>query len=311
MSKIVPAHQERQFILPRKFLFILQFIVLIFLLSFSKAEAQSPPGTIKGKVVGTDNLPLQGVSVTIPGTTTGTFTDNEGSFLINTTGNAKVIEFSLVGYTAVRVPISGKEIINTTLELNAQSLEDVTITGYTSYNRGKSAIASTTITSEKISQVPLTVDQVLQGRVPGLVVAAGSGQPGQNARLTLRGVGTITGSTSILYVMDGVPIENGFFQAINPSDIESITVLKDASAKALYGSRGSNGVIVITTKKGKAGKISFDYKSQYGFSNMSSPTFKMMNAAEHLLFEEEIGLETGAANSGPGWTNSKKILHMH
>ncbi|TDH24183.1 SusC/RagA family TonB-linked outer membrane protein [Segetibacter sp. 3557_3] len=152
----------------------------------------------------------------------------------------------------------------------------------------------------------MTVDQVLQGRVPGLVVASGSGQPGASARVTLRGVNTITGSTSVLYIMDGIPIESGNLQNINPSDIESVTVLKDASAKALYGSRGSNGVIVITTKRGKSGRIAFDYKSQYGFSNLSSPTFKMMNAAEHLRFEEEVGLETNAANAGPGWTYSSK-----
>lgn len=308
MRKTVPAVREWSFILSRKSFLSLHFILLLVLMASFNAMARYPipPGSIKGKVVGTNNLPLQGVSVTVPGTTTGTLTDNEGNYLLNVPATAKVVEFTLVGYAALRVPINGREVINITLELNAKALEDVTVTGYTSYNRGKSAIASTTVTSDKISQVPLTVDQVLQGRVPGLVVAAGSGQPGANARLTLRGVGTITGSTSILYVMDGVPLENGFFQAINPSDIETITVLKDASAKALYGSRGSNGVIVITTKKGRSGRISFDYRSQYGFSNMSSPTFKMMNAAEHLQFEEEVGVETGAANSGPGWTYSKR-----
>ncbi|MEJ7738158.1 MAG: SusC/RagA family TonB-linked outer membrane protein [Chitinophagaceae bacterium] len=287
--------------------FIVELLAILLIMTSPcvHAAVNQAPSIIKGKVAGSDNLPLQGVSVIITGTTTGTFTDRNGLYILEVDGNAQTIEFSFVGYAMVRVPVNERREINIALISNTATLEDVTVTGYTSYNRSRSASSSTTVSSEKISQVPLTVDQILQGRVPGLVVAAGSGQPGQNARLTLRGVGTITGNTSILYVMDGVPIETGFFQSINPSDIESITVLKDASAKALYGSRGSNGVIVITSKKGRAGRVSFDYKSQYGFSNMSSPKFKMMNAAEHLLFEEEIGLETGAT-AGPGWTYSKK-----
>lgn len=271
-----------------------------------QAGSTAPPGLIKGKVLGRDNLPLEGVSVIITGTTTGTYTDAGGTYSLQVPGNARTLEFSFVGYSTLKVPINSRDEINVNLEFNIKVLEDYTVpSGYAAYRRSRSASASTTVTAEKIGQVPLTPDQVLQGRVPGLVVASGSGQPGQNAKLTLRGVGTITGNSNVLYVLDGVPIEYGFFQSINPSDIESITVLKDASAKSLYGSRGSNGVIVITSKKGRAGKVTFDYKSQYGFSNMSSPRFKMMNSAERMIFEEEIGLETGAT-AGPGWTYSKK-----
>src|SRR5690606_3579631 len=120
-----------------------------------------------------------------------------------------------------------------------------------------------------------------------------------------RGVGSINGTTTPLYIMDGVPIEGGYFQTINPEDIESVNVLKDASAKALYGSRGSNGVIVITTKKGQRGRLAVGYSSQYGFSNLTQPTFEMMDSRERLRFEEEVGLETGR-DIGPGWRYSTK-----
>ena len=309
MRESLPENAVRRSRRTYTVLIIVNLIIAAILLSCLEASAHNfflPPGTVKGTVTGADNLPLQGVSVTIDGTTSGTVTDIKGAYNLKVPDKGRVIIFSLVGYSTQQVTIGNRSEINITLQSNIKSLEDVTVTGYTTYTRSQSASASTVVTAEKINQVPISIDQVLQGRVPGLVVAAGSGQPGQNARLTLRGVNTITGSTSLLYVLDGIPIENGFFQNINPSDIETITVLKDASAKALYGSRGSNGVIVITSKKGKSGKVVFDYKSQYGFSDMSSPTFKMMNAGEHLRFEEEVGLETGAANSGPGWTYSKK-----
>lgn len=292
--------------LDRKKLNLKPYKILMALLFSQLLLSAQSPSVLTGRVTGPENIPLQGVSVFVAATRAGTTTDENGNYSLPLPANSKTVEFSLVGYTNTKVTIAGRKEINISLELNARSLEDVTVTGYSVNTRSKSASAATTVTADKINQVPMTIDQVLQGRVPGIMVASASGQPGANAKVTIRGINTITGSTSVLYVLDGIPIENGFFQNINPSDIETITVLKDASAKALYGSRGSNGVIVITSKKGRAGKIKFDYNSQYGFSNAPTPTFKMMTGTEHLLFEEEVGLETGAANSGPGWTYSKK-----
>ena len=260
---------------------------------------------IKGRVVSSDNTPLSGVSVLVTGTSIGVVTNSNGNFTIDVPDNAQSLSFSLVGYAELKVIIAGRTQIDVTLTTVTTSLDEVIVTGYTNYSKSKSAASATTIKADKINQVPMTVDQLLQGRVPGLTVSSGSGQPGQSATITIRGVGTITGNTDVLYILDGIPIENGYFQNLNPSDIENITVLKDASSKSLYGSRGSNGVIVITTKKGKAGKLSFNYKSQYGFSDLPTPTFKMMNTSEHLLFEEQIGQETGAT-AGPGWTYSPK-----
>ncbi|RFS21070.1 SusC/RagA family TonB-linked outer membrane protein [Chitinophaga silvatica] len=262
--------------------------------------------TIKGLVTGAGNLPLPGVTVRALGTTIGTSTNNDGTYSLEVPESTESLQFSLVGYITQTVAIRSRQLINISMEEDVKTLNAITVTGYTNYSRNKSVAASGVVGAEKITQVPMaSFDQILQGRVPGMVVAAGSGQPGASAAVTIRGVGTLGGSSSVLYVMDGIPIEAQQFQSINPSDIASVTVLKDASAKALYGSRGSNGVIVITTKKGKSGKVAVDYKSQYGFSNMTTPKFKMMNSAQRMQFEEEIGLESGE-DIGPGWTYSKK-----
>lgn len=261
--------------------------------------------TVTGTVTDNTGNPLAGVSVSAAGTNTGTFTNENGYYQITVPNNVRSLEFSLVGYTSVSKMVNA-DIINVVMEIVQTTGEEVIVTGYSRYRRSQSVSAATVVNAENINQVPMTPDQILQGRVPGLNVTATSGQPGQSAKVVLRGVGTIMGGTNVLYVVDGVPVENGYFQAINPGDIENITVLKDASAKALYGSRGSNGVIVITTKRGSAGRINVGYKSQYGLSILPSPKFQMMTGAEHLLFEEQVGLQTGAANSGPGWTYSPK-----
>lgn len=261
---------------------------------------------IKGRVTAASGEALPGVAVRITGTNTGAATDEDGRFAITAGEGAKTLEFSLLGFTPQQVAIGAQTEINVVMQPSTTSLGEVVVTGYTGYNRSKSVSAATTVGGDLISEVPAaTFEQALQGRVPGLSVNAISGQPGTSAQVTLRGVGTIAGNTNVLYVMDGVPIEANAFQAINPGDIESVTVFKDASAKALYGSRGSNGVIVITTKKGKSGKVAVEYRSQYGLSTLTSPKFNMMNSAQRKEFEEGIGLETGA-EAGPFWTYSRQ-----
>ncbi|CAL1520145.1 SusC/RagA family TonB-linked outer membrane protein [Chitinophaga sp. MM2321] len=279
---------------------------LVVIFAGTATTKQAADMVIKGRVNGADNLPLPGVTVRATGTTAGTLTNVDGTYTLRAPEGAAAIQFSLVGYTSQQIEIGDKREINVTMQEDIKTLNAVTVTGYTNYSRSRSATASGVVGGDKINEVPMaTFDQILQGRVPGLVVSAGSGQPGTSASVTIRGVGTINGNSRPLYVMDGIPIEADAFQGINPADIASVTVLKDASAKALYGSRGSNGVIVITTKKGKAGRIAVEYKSQYGFSNMTNPKFQMMNAAQRLQFEEEIGVETGS-DIGPGWVFSKK-----
>lgn len=271
---------------------------------YSVADEKAQATTISGNVTDEQGSPLPGVSVRVLGTTAGTVTNADGSYRLSTPETAAKIEFRFVGYTTEVVSYNGNETVNISLKRDNQLLQEVTVTGYTDYTRDISPSATSVVTAEKINHVPVaSLDQILQGRVPGMNVIASSGQPGSSASVTIRGIGTINGSSAPLYIMDGIPIESNYFQAINPGDIETVTVLKDASAKALYGSRGSNGVIVITTKKGTADRFAVQYNTQFGFSDLTSPNFIMMNADERLRFEEEVGLEIGKT-IGPGWTYS-------
>lgn len=260
---------------------------------------------VTGKVIDQDGNPVAGATITVNGAKSGVTTADDGTFSINANEGDELV-ISHISFLPATVKVGQADQITIALQLNINKLEQITVTGYTGYSRSKSPSSSSYVGAGEINRVPVsTVDQILQGRVPGLSVISGSGQPGQSASVVIRGVGSIGGSTTPLYVMDGIPIESNYFQTINPEDIESITVLKDASAKALYGSRGSNGVIVITTKKGKKGKLQVGYSSQYGFSDLTNPPFVMMNTPERLRFEEEVGLETGR-DIGPGWTYSPK-----
>ncbi|MCI0922204.1 SusC/RagA family TonB-linked outer membrane protein [Sphingobacterium rhinopitheci] len=271
-------------------------------LSLSKQYQQN---IITGKVVDGFGNPVSGVLITVKGSAYKSTTSADGAFSIQAKLGDDLL-LTHVSYFAKTVTVNKATDFIITIEQNDNLLDEVVVTGYTDYSKNKSASASTQVAAKDINQVPMSsLDQILQGRVPGLSVSSSSGQPGQSASVVIRGVGSINGTTSPLYVMDGIPIESGYFQTINPQDIESMDVLKDASAKALYGSRGSNGVILITTKKGKRGQLNINYSSQYGFSTLTQPTFVMMDTRERLRFEEEVGLETGR-NIGPGWTYSKR-----
>ncbi|MCW5915549.1 MAG: SusC/RagA family TonB-linked outer membrane protein [Chitinophagaceae bacterium] len=323
MVQIVSVKAHTQALLLRRNLRSLGFTALLIAGTCLQAGATSAPdspysGTpahketkadifkeITGQVIDETGRPVAGATVTVKGSNTAVSTKDDGSFTINAKEGDELI-VSHVSYQTTTVKVGATDHVVAMVQSKVNQLETVTITGYTGYSRKESPSATTFVTSKEINQVPMsTVDQILQGRVPGMSVSSSSGQPGQSAAVVIRGVGSISGSTTPLYVMDGIPIEGNYFQTINPQDIESMTILKDASAKALYGSRGSNGVIVITTKKGRKGKLNVGYNSQYGFSTLTSPRFEMMDTKEHLRFEEEVGLETGQ-NIGPGWTYSKK-----
>lgn len=260
---------------------------------------------VSGKIVDENGNPMPGATVKVKGQSAVAVTDNNGNFILKNVDESAILVVSYIGY-ADREIQAKSQLGTLKLSPSAGNLSDIVVTGYTNYTKTQSANATSLVTADKINDVPgLTVDQILQGRVPGMSVISTSGQPGQSAAVVIRGIGSVNGSSTPLFVLDGVPIEAGYFQTINPEDIESATVLKDASAKALYGSRGSNGVIVLTTKKGKAGKIAVNYTSQYGFSNLSRPNFEMMNTTQRLQFEEEIGASFGRT-LGPGWTYSPK-----
>lgn len=261
--------------------------------------------TITGKVVDESGTPISGAIISVKGKAANATTTDGGDFSINANEGDELV-VTHISYLSKTVKLGSESSLMITLQLNTNNMEQVTITGYTNYARSKSPSSSTQIGAANINKVPMSsLDQILQGQVPGLSVISSSGQPGQSASVVIRGIGSISGSSAPLYIMDGVPVEAGYFQTINPEDIESMTVLKDASAKAMYGSRGSNGVIIITTKTGKNGRLSVNYSSQYGIATLTQPTFEMMDSRERLRFEEEVGLETGR-DIGPGWRFSPK-----
>ncbi|GAB3651029.1 TonB-dependent receptor [Echinicola sediminis] len=262
---------------------------LTLLLTVTVTYGQGP--TIRGTVTsGEDGSPVPGASVLVKGTTKGVATDLDGAYSITLSAGQDTLVFSFVGMMSKEVSVGNQSIVDVELEPDVSSLTEVIVTGYLPETRDRLSGAIGTVSSKEIEDIPVaSFDQILQGRSPGLYVTAGSGQPGASARVRIRGEGSINGGNTPLYIMDGVPIEAGIFATLNPNDIADVSVLKDASATAVYGSRGANGVIVITTKKGNIGRPTFNYNVQAGFATQAREKFDMMNSAEKIMFEEMIG----------------------
>jgi TonB-linked SusC/RagA family outer membrane protein len=269
---------------------------------------------IAGRVTDENGQPVVGASIIVQGTNIGTTSDANGYFTINVAPTARILLISAVGYGQQEITIGTQSTVNATLSIASGSMEEVVVTGYTTRRRSQFTGAASKVTAEKIAQVPLgSFEQILQGRAPGLYISSSSGQPGNsNSRVNIRGVGSISGSNSPLYVMDGIPIEANVFRSMNPNDFESVDVLKDAAGAGLYGAAAANGVIVITTKKGRAGRLNLQYRGQVGFSQ--PPTLKnlrLMNTEERLQYEENIlGGTAGILGTGltgyPGWDYSPR-----
>ncbi|HEX7367617.1 MAG TPA: TonB-dependent receptor [Pelobium sp.] len=274
---------------------ILQTYLLLCFFMVSIVFAQDK--TVKGKVTSaTDGLPLPGVSVTVKGDKSkGTQTDADGNFRLVVPANAKSLVFGYIGYSSKEVPISA--VNNVKLEEDQKALSEVVVTGYAPKTKREYSGAVSTVSIESsMSQANGSFDQLLQGQAAGLNVKTGSGQPGRSADVVIRGRGSINGSVSPLYILDGVQISAADFSTINQNDFESVTILKDAASTAIYGSRGANGVIVVTTKKGKAGDLRLNYDMQVGKSRLPENKLKLMNSAEELDFEVNL------AGNPNGWT---------
>jgi TonB-linked SusC/RagA family outer membrane protein len=286
-----------------------QKLLVVFLLSmglFSSAFAQNRK--ISGKITAVeDGLPLPGVSVKIQGSKLGTSTSADGSFSLSVPETAKVLEFSFTGYLSKTLPLTTLNMYNAQLSTDTKTLSEVVIRdSYGSYTKqsyvGSASIISGAVNENKPTASPINA---LQGQVAGLNVTVGSGQPGAEVQVRLRGLGSTALSSNPLYVVDGMIINSGdlsrntttsnVLAGINSDDIENITVLKDASATAIYGSRGSNGVIIITTKRGKSGKTAIRFDAESGINtNLSLPDAgKPLTAAQY----KELYAE-GLTNAG-------------
>ena len=235
--------------------------------------------TAKGVVIDNAGDPLIGASVVVQGTTIGVTTEIDGSFSLAVPENEVVLEISFIGYETQRLSVnSASGMLTITLEDATTQLNEVVVVGYGTSRKEELTGAVSKLQSAKLEQVPLaSVEQTLQGNVAGLQAVMGNGQPGANVQVRIRGIGSISASSEPLYVIDGIPVTAGditrtnttanTMAALNPNDIESVTVLKDAAATSIYGSRGANGVILITTKSGRTGKPKIDLRTQFGFNN--------------------------------------------
>lgn len=239
--------------------------------------------TITGKVVSEEEPEgLIGVNILVKGTTTGVITDLDGNYTIQVSEGADALVFSYIGYLSKEEVIGNRSEINVTLNPDSQNLEEVVVTAYGgSIDKGNFTGSAISLKGDKIADRPINnVVNAIEGQAPGVITTSASGQPGATPSVRIRGVGSVNSSSSPLYVVDGVPYD-GNLSNLNPSDIEDMTILKDASSAALYGSRAANGVIMITTKKGKKNDPTFNLKIQQGFSGRALPEYDRVNAQQY------------------------------
>ena len=267
-------------------------VVFLAILSVQLIMAQS--FVVKGKVVSkTDGMPLIGASVLQKGTTNGVVTDIDGNYQLQIQGKDAMLRFSYIGMQPQEFKVNAQtNVLDVTLVDNTEMVDEVVVVAYGVRKKGTIAGSVSTVKSEKLENVPAAgFDQALQGQASGLQVLSSSGEPGAVANFKIRGINSINAGTEPLFILDGVAVSSEDFSAINPSDIESVSVLKDASSTSIYGARAANGVIVITTKRGRVGdngKIAV--RAQYGVSSLAYGKWDVMNTTERLNYEEEIGL---------------------
>ncbi|TDK47946.1 SusC/RagA family TonB-linked outer membrane protein [Algoriphagus formosus] len=266
---------------------------------------------IRGKVSDASGQPLPGVTVIIEGTTTGTVTDIDGNYSLSAS-EGDILVFSFVGFESQRISVGNQTTIDIQLIEDARSLEEVIVVGYGQINRRDITGSVGSVNAEKLNEVPTaSFDQALQGRVAGVNIIKDSGAPGGGVTVQIRGINSINGNNNPLYVIDGFPIifsqsanSSGLAQ-INPGDIESIEILKDASATAIYGTRGANGVILITTKSGKKGRSDFDFQMFTGVSSISK--LPVLNTLEFAEITNTLDINEG---NSPRYPNPQSLPNI-
>ncbi|MEO9021422.1 MAG: SusC/RagA family TonB-linked outer membrane protein [Ginsengibacter sp.] len=242
--------------------------------------------TINGKVTDENNVPLSGVSVQLKNSTKGTSTDADGQFSITAAQGSSLV-FSSIGYTSLEKKVSGNMLSVVLIKSAGNVMSDVVVVGYGTQKKSDLTGSVATAPIEDMQKAPVrSFEEALAGRIAGVVVSSVDGQPGSTNNIVIRGNNSITGDNSPLYVVDGFPIENPNNNAINPDDIESISVLKDASATAIYGARGANGVIIITTKTGKAGPPVISFDASYSIQKVNN-SIPMMDPYDFIKYQLE------------------------
>ena len=270
-----------------------QMVVIsaFFLLSNLPLMAQSTVrvgGVVKSM---SDDFPLIGVNVVQKGTNNGVITDVNGRYSLDVPVDAD-LEFTYIGFLPQQVKVAaGRTEYNITMTEDSQTLDEVIVVGYGTQKKSVVTAAISRVSGGDLDlATPTTVQGALKGKAAGIQITSNSGAPGGDSKVRIRGVGTVNDSDP-LYVIDGMPSDNGI-NYLNPSDIESIEVLKDAASAAIYGARGANGVVLVTTKKGKSGKATFNYEFSYGFQNPEKQQ-GLMNGAEYQMIMNEMGKNSG------------------
>ncbi|MDQ4141572.1 MAG: SusC/RagA family TonB-linked outer membrane protein, partial [Bacteroidota bacterium] len=249
--------------------------------------------TITGKVASASGEALPGVTVLLKGTNIGTATGPDGTYSLSVPETKGTLVFSFVGYTTQEKTFSGPDPINITLTDDAKALQELVVVGYGTQKKSDVTGSVASVSTEEIQRVPVTsMAQTLQGRVAGVQVTQASHSPGGGVSIRIRGGNSIQGGNEPLYVVDGYPLYNENGATINPNDIESIDILKDASATAIYGSRGANGVVLITTKRGKAGKSTISFDTYYSVQKVQK-TLPLLNAREYAELVKEANENVG------------------
>ena len=283
-------------------------VTLTMLMSWSTVCAQT--FAVKGKVLSETNDPLPGVNVLVKGTSKGSVTDADGQYILDNVTATDILVVSFIGYNTEEVTIGERTVIDITLTPDIKTLSEVVVVGYGTQRKVETTGAIASVKAEDIIQTPVTnVAQGLQARMAGVQITQNSSAPGGNISVRVRGTNSINGTSEPLYIVDGIQISNSGgvnevspLSTINPSDIESVEVLKDASATAIYGSRGANGVVLITTKRGQSGSTRVMYDGYYGIQEVTK-TIDVLSASEFAQLENEIyktAIYTDPAAEGQG-----------
>ena len=245
-------------------------------------SAQNKAITVSGKVTDKTGQPVISAGVFIKGTTVGTVTDFDGNYTLPNVPSDAVLTASNLGYTTAEQAVNGKSVVDFVLQDESVILDDVIVVAYGTAKKESFTGSASVVKGDELSKRPVgNLTKSFEGAVAGVQVTSGGGQPGEGASIMVRGAGSVNASSSPLYVVDGVPYD-GAISAINPADIETMTVLKDASAGALYGARGANGVIVITTKKGNADRVNVSYKGNFGVASRALKRYDLVGMSDYV-----------------------------
>ncbi len=270
------------------------FVLLAVLLLVTTVSAQL---RITGVVTSAeDNEPIPFANVVLKGTSKGVSTDAEGKYVLENIPANSILIFSSIGYSNLEEPVNGREMVNVVLYPQAQALEQVMVVAFGTAKKSTFTGSAAVIDQETFSLRPITeISQALTATTPGVQVGTSNGQPGSEPTIRIRGIGSFNASNSPLIILDGMPYDNAF-SSINPNDIESVTVLKDASSASLYGARGANGVLLINTKKGKAGKTKVVVKYNLGLTSRQSADYKLLDDKDYMELYWEMHRNTFLLN---------------